>query len=89
MYHSIRDLPVDLRRRLPTEACELYLATYNRLCEKVGAADGGEDQAAIERAAHDGAMLAVQTEFEQRTDGSWTRASIVDDMEEFQQQGDR
>lgn len=80
MYQTIHELPAEVRDSMPAQACELYVAVYNRLRDK--AVRGGEqDESAIAREAHDGAMLAVQSEFKIDPDGEWQRAPIGEDME--------
>lgn len=80
MYQTIHELPAAVRKKMPEQACELYVAAYNRIREK--AIRGGDhDESAIAKEAHDGAMLAVQTEFEVDETGTWQRAPIAEDMD--------
>jgi cation transport regulator ChaB len=80
MYQTIHELPAGVRKQMPEQACELYVAAYNRIRER--AIRGGDhDESAIAREAHDGAMLAVQSEFEVDADGRWQRAPISEDMD--------
>lgn len=84
MSMSVDQLPAELRRELPPEACELYVAAYNRIREKAAAgAESGDDERKLDREAHDGAMLAVQTEFERDDRGRWRRAPIGDKMDQI------
>ena len=80
MYQTIHELPAEVRNYMPAQACELYVAVYNRIREKA-VRSGDQDKSAIEREAHDGAMLAVRTEFEIAPDGEWQRAPIAEDMD--------
>ena len=80
MYQTIHELPAAVRNGMPEQACELYMAVYNRISDT--ATRGGDgDRAAIAQAAHDGAMLAVQAEFEIGDDGEWRRAPIGVEMD--------
>lgn len=79
MYQTIHELPAAVRKQMPEQACELYLAAFNRLREKA-LAGGRYDVDEIAQEAHDGAMLAVQTEFEVDEDGNWQRAPIGEAM---------
>ena len=82
MYRTIHELPAGVRKQMPEQACELYVAAYNRIREK--AIRGGDrDETEIAREAHDGAMLAVQSEFEVDPDGTWQRAPIAEDMDQL------
>jgi cation transport regulator ChaB len=80
MYQTIHELPAAVRNGMPEQACELYVAVYNRISDK-RTRHGEDDPAAIAQAAHDGAMLAVQSEFEIGDDGEWRRAPIGLEME--------
>ncbi|HEX5789127.1 MAG TPA: ChaB family protein [Woeseiaceae bacterium] len=80
MYQTIHELPASIRNGMPEQACELYVAVYNRISDK-RTRHGEDDPAAIAQEAHDGAMLAVQAEFEIGDDGEWRRAPIGLEME--------
>ncbi len=82
MYQTIHELPAEVRNNMPAQACELYVAAYNRIREKA-VRSGDRDESTIAREAHDGAMLAVQSEFEIDPDGTWQRAPIAEDMEDL------
>lgn len=80
MYQTIHELPAVVRKKMPEQACELYVAAFNRIREKA-LAGGRHDVPEVLQEAHDGAMLAVQSEFEVDGDGHWRRAPIGNEME--------
>jgi cation transport regulator ChaB len=82
MYRTIQELPPEVQGALPTEVCEFYVAVYNRLYEKASAGSTG-DEAETARTAHEGAVLAVQTEFEADESGRWRRAPIGEAMDKI------
>ncbi len=83
MYQTIHELPAEVRNSMPAQACELYVAAYNRLLDKGVRGGGDADESTIAREAHDGAILAVQSEFEIDSDGQWQRAPIGEDMDQL------
>lgn len=84
MYQTIYELPAAVRKQMPDQACELYVAAFNRIREKA-LAGGRYDLTEIAREAHDGAMLTVRTEFEVDDDGHWQRAPIGEAMDDIGQ----
>jgi len=86
-YDSIEELPAEISERFPARACELYRATYNRVADKLAAAqsDAGAEGCAqlIAEKAHDAAMLTIRTEFERQEDGTWNYNPVGEDMEQI------
>ena len=80
MFGSVDELPDSICKSMPTAARELYVAAYNRLCEKLGT-EGASDSSRINPEAHRGAMLAVRSEFDVDGDGRWHRSAIGRSME--------
>lgn len=80
MYKIIDDLPKELKDSMPDQACELYLASYNRILDTEVRA-GGENEERMARTAHEGALLSVQREFEVDEQGRWHPVSIGEEMD--------
>jgi len=83
MYRTIQELPARMRDAMPAQACELYMAAYNRVYDKMAAGSAHDDDADIARAAHEGAMFALQAEFELDDTGRWRRAPIGEVMDDI------
>lgn len=86
-YEKPDDLPQKLQRELPAEAQELYVAVYRRTWEECHMGGDGSDSNLAET-AHDAAMLAVGSKFEQQ-DGHWHAAPVGTDIDNDKLGGDK
>lgn len=67
-YETLEDLPKELKRNLPKEARELYLAIHRRTWEECRMGGNSSEKKLVDT-AHDAAMLAVQEKFEKDRKG--------------------
>lgn len=74
-YETLEDLPKELKRNLPKEARELYLAVHRRTWEECRM-DGNSSEKKLADTAHDAAMLAVEEKFEKDQNGQWKNEPI-------------
>ena len=79
-YDTLEDLPKELKRNLPKEARELYLAVHRRTWEECRM-DGNSSETKLADTAHDAAMLAVQEKFEKNQAGRWKNEPIGEEVD--------
>lgn len=79
-YETPEDLPKELKRNLPKEARELYLAVHRRTWEECRM-DGTSNEENLAGTAHDAAMLAVQEKFEKDQAGQWKKDPIGEEID--------
>jgi cation transport regulator len=80
-YNTVKELPKDIRERLPEHAQEIYCAAYNLTVEEHLASHHNHDENELQDMADQAAWQRVQMEYHQDDTGNWRRISIGDYMD--------
>lgn len=71
-YHSLAELPDQVKDNLPKHAQEIYKEAYNSAWDQYKDPDDRRGDASREETAHKVAWSAVKNEYEKK-DGKWKR----------------
>ncbi|MEZ0471086.1 putative cation transport regulator ChaB [Luteimonas salinilitoris] len=70
-YHSIAELPDNVRDHVPRHAQEIYKEAFNSAWEQYDKPDERRGDASREETAHKVAWSAVKDKYEKGDDGNW------------------
>ncbi len=79
LYRTTDELPALLRKTLPEDAQELYVAVFNRTWETLAAGEE-KDDVNITARAHLSAQMSVDAEFTRDEQGCWHHDPVGEHM---------